>query len=67
MPSWPQYAMSHKDKKHLLVQYRCRGCHLQRYGVVSKEDWTKNEPGVSVMCLKCRHIQDDSYNWMRLK
>lgn len=67
MSGWPQYAMDFKSEKQALVQYRCRGCDQQRYGLPNKQGWVKNEPGVSVKCLKCGHVQGDSYNWVRLK
>lgn len=64
--AWPRYAQRFKENKSVLVQALCRGCNAPRFMLPSAQPWVKGQEGLTAKCLKCGHVQDDSYNWLQV-
>lgn len=62
----PKYA-AHVPKEKL-AYYECRGrCNGATHGAVSAPSWSNGGQGLMVTCLKCGHVQTDSYKWAHVK
>lgn len=62
----PKYAAHIASTK--LAYYQCRGkCNGPTHGEVSRDGWNDGDPVLSVRCLKCGHVQSDTYNWAHVK